>query len=200
MKASWWKYVLLALLTAGVVACGKDNKASNANNNNVNTNPIYSGVGTAPSSNSFAEFKQQVINGQFVQMQNDFERYFYYNVDYQANNNDCDKWLGFITVCSSSSGSSSSAGQFSRYFSKYNNTGSHELGSEPSQVHSQLVSIVNGAVNAQKYGQSSYLIYHADGSAYIIDLGAPVMANPMYYRPADINNNDGYSYWYYRNY
>lgn len=190
MKASWWKYVLLALLTAGVVACGKDNSGSGTG---VSTNPIYNGVGTAPVSNSFAEFKQQVNSHQFVGMQHDYERYYYYNIDYQADNNNCDKWWIF-SICSSSS--NSNAGQFTRSFSKFSGTGTHEWGT-PDQVLQKLKDIVNRAQNGTKYGQSSWVVLDSDGSYYIIDLAAPVMANPLYYRPANVNSTDGYSYWYY---
>lgn len=198
MKASWWKYVLLALLTAGVVACGKDNKGGS--NTLTYGNPLTNGTSTAVTSSDFATFKNQVAAGQFVAQQYRVVEYRYVDVFFSQQNNNCDKWWIF-NVCSSSSQSGS--GGFSRAYNRDNNLAQHELGSNIETVHGQLVSIVNSATATayeagyRQISPSAWEVRTPQGAYYVIDVSKPVIANPVYYRPANVSTEDGYAYSYF---
>lgn len=195
MKASWWKYVLLALLTAGVVACGKDNKTA-VPTNITSGNPLTNGTTTAVTSTDFGTFKNQVAAGQFVVQQYSAVTYYFYDVVFSSQNNNCDKWWIF-TYCSSSN---QSGGSFMRRYDKVNNFVEHEYGNSIQAIHAQLVGIVNSA--SATYGSSGYRqvsptaweIRNSAGAFYVIDVSKPVIANPVYYRPANVSTEDGYSY------
>ncbi len=176
MKASWWKFVLLALLTAGVVACGKDNKAGTSS---VTTgNPLTNGVSTAVTSSSFEEFRQQVVNGQFLNQASAV-------VEYRL------KEVRFKTSSWSTTGS-----YIYRRYDKTINFVEHEFGNDIVAVHNKLIEIANQGNNftAIKVGASAYEVRTTTGAKYIIDLAQPLVVNPVYYRPADIQAEDGYVY------
>lgn len=196
MKASWWKFVLLALLTAGVVACGKDNKAGTSS---VTTgNPLTNGVSTAVTSTSFEQFRQQVVNGQFVTQQYSAVTYYFVDVYYSSQNNNCSSsWI--FTACSSSQ---QSGGSFMRRYDKVNNFIEHEYGNDIGSVHNQLISIVNnpagtfGTNGTRQISQTAWEVRNASGAYYVIDVAQPVVANPVFYRPANTQVEDGYAYSY----
>ncbi len=197
MKASWWKYVLLALLTAGIVACGKDNKA--ANNGEITTaNPLTNGVSTAVTSSSYEEFRQQVVNGQFVTQQYSAVTYYFVDVYYSSQNNNCSSWWIF-SACSSSQQTS---GSFMRRYDKVNNFTEHEYGNDINAVHGQLVSIVNspagtfGTNGTRQISSTAWEVRNSSGAYYVIDVAQPIVANPVFYRPANVQNEDGYAYSY----
>lgn len=177
MKASWWKYVLLALLTAGIVACGKDNKAGTSSTV-VNGNPLTNGVSTPVTSSSFEEFKQQVINGQFVNQINAVVEYRLTEVHFKSSS-----W--YLT-----------GSYIYRRYDKTINFVEHEFGNDIASIHNKLIEIVNQGNNFTviKRAASAYEIVTASGARYIIDLAKPLVVNPVWYKPADIQAEEGYTY------
>lgn len=194
MKASWLKFVLIGLFAAGVVACGKDNKAGTSSV--TYGNPLTNGTTTAVTSTDFGTFKQQVINGQFIQQQYSAVTYYFVDVYYSSQNNNCSNWWIF-TACSSSN---QSGGSFMRRYDKVNNFVEHEYGNTVQAVHNQLISIVNnpastyGSPGYRQVAPSAWEIRTAAGAYYVIDVSKPVAANPVFHRPADVNAEDGYAF------
>tara|TARA_R110000868_G_scaffold20678_1_gene87111 strand:- start:4899 stop:5474 length:576 start_codon:yes stop_codon:yes gene_type:complete len=163
MKASWLKFVLIGLFAAGVVACGKDNKAANG----VGTNAfINDGVSQPVSTNSYDEFRQQVANGAFLSLPSQFVRYDGVDLSYTWKKN----FIG-IYYCAISQD-----GYKDRIYA--NGTYTHELGTTASAIHSAIVQIVNSPQNVARLSATRYMIRHANFD-YVIDLALPLVANPV---------------------
>ena|SRR5690606_20046048 len=169
MKASWWKYVLLALITAGVVACGSDNKTGDVNQA---TNGFGTGgVQTPVSTNSYSEFRNQVLAGNFKALPSNvtYSRYEGYNY-----NLDWDDVVFGIDGCKHRNG-----GVKERVYD--NGTYSHEYGTTWQSIVSGFGSIVNAPQNYSRVSGTYWIVLHG-GFEYGFDLNLPIVANPVFKR------------------
>lgn len=195
MKASWWKYVLLALLAAGVVACGKDNKGANTANN------VYSytsGVQTPAGATSISDFRNKVAAGQFLVQPTPQVTYLYGKLMRNGSSN-CSKWWIF-TSCSYSGGSGSS--NMTRSAATDGSYFRHELAGDGNALVNKLVWIASHTyMPIQSYNGSATTLYafRTSEGDYYIDLAQPMVANPVQFIPAD-TEADGYYYtkYYYQ--
>lgn len=211
MKASWWKYVLIALISAGVIACGKDNSAGNGTN--IVSNPITGGVSNPTGASSISDFRNKVTNNHFKSLISSGQTFLYWDLQQtqSSNNSNCSEVWGFLQWCNYNSGSTNySYSAFSRSAHPDGRI-RHERGNA-SAVHSFLKSIAssnqyqavqrgyNGAYYSSN-GSSSTTAYMFSTSSglYIIDLSFPLTANPVVFQPATGSSAEGYFYGGYLN-
>lgn len=163
MKASWWKYVCLALITAGVVACGSDNKTNTdvAATNAIGTGGVLNPVSTS----TYSEFRNQVVAGNFQAITNGLVYVVYngMNINYE--------WKGGFLGCKYTNGSLKE-----RAYNQGNYT--HEYGSTPQAIVAGISAIVNAPQAYVQLSGTRWRIYHG-GYHYEIDTSRPLVANPV---------------------
>lgn len=189
-------FMVLSLCTF-LSACGGSNQSSiggsQPNGGGSSSNPISSGTNEPPSFSSFEEFKQHVANGKFVKRGHQHEEYHYSNYECESDQ----KWYGTVTSCDSNNDT------FKRVVKIENGSEqvTHELGNSAGSVVAELNAILADAVDGQQiynanWGKvTGYKVLTSDGETYDIDLGYPVIVNPV--SSYDQATEDGYSYSHY---
>lgn len=179
MKTLNWKKTMMSLAGISIMAiflgsCGSDNKvavtpAPDTADTSEST-ATTDGTDSCVSVNSFTEFKDNVVSGNFIRQSSNYERYIY---------NECEvgsKWIFTYTKCNDS---------FSRESNLELDSIDHEMATTRTELLSDLSSIVNTATNYQYAGGSSFYIQVSSGDVYGINLCAPLAANPVYFSDGD---------------
>lgn len=177
--------VTLAFLNFG---CGKKNTTNSDSNGSTVSNPIAGPAYYTPNSGvnlTVDQFRSQVASGAFAAKVSSTEIYNYFGYTGSSSNYSSSTCLLIFTCYSYNSGSTSGSNMtfFTREWGPTNikhpfcNSGGACTSTEP--IRQRLTEIVSQAYDISPVSTSRFQVRTWTGYTYVIDVGYPIVANPI---------------------